>query len=148
MQQLAASRGHVVERHEVKPAFANLLAWRTQYLHKGMIYIDAFHVSPWRGRVLYEGGSLPLFVPPKKISDVQKRDLEFFTFFSDGWVAYAPLKKDLIGDVRFSTLPNQLDPIWGIRLLPETPDAHVQFESSRVRNEGDWGKLWKMVKGE
>ncbi len=148
MRQLAASRGHVVEHHEIKPSFGNLLVWRTQYLHKKKIYIDAFHVSPWRGRVLYEGGSLALFTPPNKISDVQKRDLEFFTFFSDGWLAYAPLKKDLIGDVRFSILPNQLDPIWGIRLVPESPESHVLFENTRIRREGDWAELWQMIKGE
>lgn len=148
MRELAAARGHAIERSEVKPSIGNLFAWRVQYLHKGRIYIDAFHVSPWKGRVHYEGGSLPLFIQKTPLSTVQQQDLDYFTFFSDGWLAAAPLYPDMVGDVRFSSLPNQLDPIWGITFMPETPESHVTFRNARVRTEGDLGVLWKMVKGD
>jgi inner membrane protein len=148
MLDLAKTRGDTIERFEVKPSFANLFAWRTQYLSKNKICIDAGHVSPWRGKVHYEGDALELYIPSENISDTQKKDLAFFTFFSDGWVATVPKHVGLIGDVRFSMLPNQLDPIWGIMLQPDKPDAHVMFKNTRSRKEGDIGILWKMIKGE
>lgn len=147
MQALAQARGHTVERFEVKPAIGNVWVWRGQYIYAGKIYYDAFHVSPWRGKVSYEGGHVPLFVPPKNISGAQQRDLDYFTFFSDGWLAYAPSDAGLIGDMRFSMLPNQSGPIWGIRLQPDKPDAHVLFENIRSRSEGDFTRLWNMIKG-
>jgi inner membrane protein len=147
MQALAASRQHTVERFEVKPSLGNILLWRGQYLAKGNIYIDAFHVSPWRGRVPYEGGSLPVYQPPKNLSPTQQRDLDYFTFFSDGWVALAPNQNGLIGDARFAMLPDQTMPIWGIRLQPDKPDSHVLFENIRSRKEGDVDRLWTMIQG-
>ncbi len=148
MRALAHSRGHAVERYEVKPAFANVLLWRGQYLHAGNIYYDAFHVSPWRGEVIYAGGSVPVFTPPSGISKTQQQDLKYFTFFSDGWLAYAPSDAGLIGDMRFSMLPNASGPIWGIRLQQDNPQSHVAFENIRNRSKGDVMRLWTMIKGE
>jgi inner membrane protein len=147
MRELASSRGHIVERFEVKPSLGNLFVWRGQYLHQETIYIDGFHVSPWRGKVIYEGGQLALYKPSEKISPVQQQDLDYFTFFSDGWVAYDPEHSGLIGDVRFAMLPNQLNPIWGIRLQPEKPESHVLFENVRSRKAGDVYRLWEMIQG-
>jgi inner membrane protein len=147
MHELAKTRGHTVERFEVKPSFGNIIVWRAQYMHAGTIYYDAFHTSPWNGNISYQGGSVPMFVPPENLSATQKQDLDYFTFFSDGWLAYAPEHAGLIGDMRFSMLPNQSGPIWGIRLRPDAPEEHVLFENIRKRNEGDIARLWSMIKG-
>lgn len=147
MRALAATRQHTVERFEVKPSLGNIIVWRGQYLHQGTIYIDAFNVSPWRGAVVYEGGSLPVYNAPQNVSTVQQRDLDYFIFFSDGWVAKAPNDQDLIGDARFAMLPNQTMPIWGIRLQPEKPESHVLFENIRMRKAGDIDTLWTMIQG-
>ncbi len=148
MLQLAHTRGHTVERFEVKPSIGNLLVWRGQYVHGGDIYYDAFHTSPWRGNVSYPGGHLPQLVAPENISATQQQDLAYFTFFSDGWLAYAPNQNGLIGDMRFAMLPDQSGPIWGIRLQSDQPEAHVQFENIRTRQAGDLARLWMMIKGE
>ncbi len=47
MVALAESRGHVVERSEVKPSFGNLIVWRAQYQYAGKYYIDAVRVMPF-----------------------------------------------------------------------------------------------------
>jgi inner membrane protein len=148
MYERAKTRGHMVERFEVKPSIGNILVWRGQYMYKGNIYYDAFHTSPWRGNITYQGGHLPIFVPPKNISEIQKRDLDYFSFFSDGWLSEAPDSKGLVGDMRFSMLPHQPGPLWGIRLQPKKPDSHVLFENIRIRQEGDIKQLWSMIKGE
>jgi inner membrane protein len=147
MRELAQSRQHTIEHFEVKPSLGNIFVWRVQYRYQSTIYIDAFHVSPWKDKVLYAGGHLPLYTPAANWSPTQQRDLEYFTFFSDGWLAYAPQYPGLIGDVRFSMLPNQLDPIWGIRAQPQKPDAHVTFENVRKRTAGDLSQLWLMIQG-
>jgi inner membrane protein len=147
MQQLAEMRGHTVVRYEVKPSIGNLLVWRAQYESAGNIHYDAFHTSPWHGDITYEGGDIPLFVAPETISAIQRHDLEYFDFFSDGWLAYAPEGDGLIGDMRFSMLPNQSGPIWGIRLQPERPNEHVLFENVRTLKEGDVARFWSMIKG-
>lgn len=149
MMQLAQSRGHQPERFEVKPSIGNLLLWRTQYEYRGQFYIDALHQSPWRGQRWYAGGALPRYSPPVEgISPVQQKDFEFFSFFSDGWVAMSPSVPDLVGDVRFSMLPNQREPIWGIRFRPDAPEKHVLFLNTRSRREGDAALLWSMILGE
>lgn len=143
----AQSRGHVVERFEVKPSIGNLFAWRGQYFFKNRIYVDGYHVSPWRGRVIYDGSSLPLYTLAADVSPLQQKDFEYFNFFSDGWVALAPQSSGLIGDIRFAMLPNSTAPIWGIR-FNDDPMGHVFFENVRSREEGDLKKLWTMIKGQ
>lgn len=147
MRELALQRGDLVERFEVKPSIGNMLLWRAQYMTGDKISIDAFHVSPWKGRVHYAGGSLPVYKLQGDVAEVQKKDFEYFEFFSDGWVAKAPNDSSLIGDVRFANLPNQLDPIWGIRFQPDAPDKHVLFENVRNVKERDFGILFNMILG-
>ncbi len=150
MQEIATSRGHIIERYEVKPSIANIFVWRVQYEFQNTFYIDAIHMSPWAGNVVYEGGNLPEYQKPEslELSYKKQKDLEYFTFFSDGWIARSPNNQDLIGDVRFSMLPNQIEPIWGIYLKNPEEDKHVKFENVRTRKEGDFTRLWQMIKGE
>ncbi|NBX66492.1 MAG: metal-dependent hydrolase [Proteobacteria bacterium] len=147
MMAQAQARGHDVVRYEVKPSIGNLFAWRGQYEHAGRVYVDAYHVSPWRGHVVYEGGSLPLYKHQTDVGPLQQKDFEYFEFFSDGWVARAPSDQNLLGDIRFSMLPNSLEPIWGIKFQSD-PAKHVLFENVRSRKEGDFARLWAMIKGE
>lgn len=148
----AEARGHSIKKIEVKPALANILLWRGQYTHKNTMYVDAYHSSPWRGFVRYDGDSYPLFQPNyqffKKIGKTQMRDLDYFAFFSDGWVAEFPKDSGTVSDMRFSTLPNTLQPLWGIRFHPEDKDRHITRISTRIREEGDVQMLWQMVLGE
>jgi inner membrane protein len=148
MVKMAVSRGHTIERYEVKPSFANILAWRTHYQHQGRIYVDAVHTSPWHGHMVYDGSSVPLYTPPADLPPLQQRDLEYFTFFSDGWVALSPTDNNLISDMRFAMLPNQITPLWGIRLQPEKPDHHVLFEHHNRRTADDTAVLWAMITGQ
>jgi inner membrane protein len=151
MQALATTRGQSVERYEVKPSFANQLLWRTQYLHKGTIYTDAVNVAPWLAPRVYEGSAAPLYTLSDalaaRLNDDQKRELDFFTFFSDGWVVGLNDEGTLVGDARFAMLPEQLKPLWAIRLLPDEPVLKAQFERFPRRVEGDTQQLWNMIRG-
>lgn len=63
---LAESRGHVVERYDVKPSVLQLLVWRTIYESNGILYVDAFQKTPFKEPVHYSGGSLLRFIPEKR----------------------------------------------------------------------------------
>lgn len=147
MHELALSRDHKVERFEVKPSLGNLIVWRAQYLNQGTIFIDAIHITPLHGKIIYNGGHLPLYTQTEKLSQLQQKDLDYFRFFSDDWIAYDPEHTGLIGDARFAMLPDQITPLWGIRLQPDKPEAHVLFENVRTRKSGDVYKLWEMIQG-
>ena len=147
MFALASARGHMPERFEVKPSFANLLVWRTQYAMRGTAYIDAVRVTPLSSATYYGGSTVALYSAPGSLPPRQARDVAFFTFFSDGWVAQHPDRPTEIGDIRFALLPYQTGPLWAIRLKPDHHNAHVDFISTRNRKPGDFAKLWHMIQG-
>ncbi len=155
MHAHADALGHVPERFEVKPSFGNNIVWRVQYEYGGRFYIAAVRVLPWTESVWYAGGDVekynPSFAKPELPTlSTQARDVERFTFFSDGWVASYPPDTDstLIADMRFSMLPNSLQPLWGIRINPHTPNSPVSFDSIGKRSGDDFPELWLMIKGE
>lgn len=149
-------RGHEIERYEVKPSIGNNLLWRVQYEYGAQFYISAVRVSPLSPSVFYEGGTVPKFnpawyKPAIQHASVMERDIERFTFFSDGWVAlYPPQQKDahVLADMRFAMLPNSLTPLWGIRLTPLDQTKHAEFERIGTRKASDLEGLWQMIKGE
>ncbi len=148
LKQLANARGHTIERMEVKPSFANLWVWRGQYVADGLIYVDAYHSSPWAGKRVYEGSHYPLFqLFAEAPNTTQQQDLHRFAFFSDGWLAEFPAGSQMIADMRFSMLPNRLEPLWGIQMNDKTPEAHVDFKNVRSRSAGDVALLWQMILG-
>ena len=151
LEETAKERGHSIAKMTTKPSLANLFVWRGQYIHRGNIYVDAYHISPWAGTVVYEGDSYPLFEPSKKfikkIGLLQADDLEYFTFFSNGWVAEYPKGSSIISDMRYSNLPNGLAPLWGITFHEQAKNLHASRVSSRTRKEGDVQELWHMIQG-
>lgn len=152
LHETAKQRGHQIEKIEVKPSLGNLLAWRGQYIYNGNIYVDAYHTSPLTDSVTYTGSSFPLFQPTeeflKSIGAVQAKEIEYFSFFSDGWVAHYPPGSHIIADMRFSTLPNSLQPLWGIELYPGEKTRHIRRVNTRKREDGDVMQLWNMIHGE
>lgn len=146
IHEIAAARGHQIERLEVKPSFGNIIVWRTQYVYKGRIYADAIHRSPWAGTVVYEGASAPLTTVEdkrfRKLSEMQRQDLAGFAFFADGWLT--PLPDGVVADARFSALPHQLKPLWGLRF---GGDGHAVRVRPNPRGMDDAAVLWDMVKG-
>jgi inner membrane protein len=154
MYHVAAARGHRVERFEVKPAFGNLLAWRSQYRSRKQIYIDGYHHSFWAGLRHYEGGKVEWISPFDRrfhsLSPTQQQDLQDFAFFSDYWLTPVESSGDTltIADARFGILPNSLRPMWAVELNPATKNNHAGFINLRQPvTSAHWQKLWQMVSG-
>lgn len=135
LRDVAAARGHVVERAAAKPAFGNLLLWKTIYASADRYYVDAVRLG--RARTRYPGQSvarlelardLPWLAPGSQ----QARDIERFRWFSDDFLALDPADPDFVVDMRYSLVPDEIAALWGIRLdRNAAADAHVGFEWRR-----------------
>ena len=134
---VAASRGHVPQRLEVKPALASLLLWKVIYEHDGRYYVDAVRAGV--GTRVHEGDSiekleLATHFPWLDEASRQARDVERFRRISDGFLAPDTRAPNRIVDLRYSMVPNEIDAFWAIELDPHAgPDQHAAFVTTRER---------------
>ncbi|MEZ5302107.1 MAG: metal-dependent hydrolase [Verrucomicrobiales bacterium] len=154
LEDLAAARGHSAERLSVKPAIANLWLWRGLYIHGGRLYADAIRIPYWGTKSrIYEGESTPLVSAgaigsPVPEGSALEKDLRRFDHFSDGYLGWHPDRPGLLGDLRYSTIPNEIAPLWGIAVDFSKPDQHAPFESVRQTDGATRQRLLAMLKGE
>lgn len=146
---VARRRGHDAARVHAKPAFGNLLLWKTFYEHEGRYYVDAvrlgFAPASFAGestdRLDFER-DLPWLEPGSQ----EARDVERFRRFSSEWVALDPDDPERIIDVRYSMVPNRIEALWGLRLDPDAAaDAHATFYTSRNPSEAQRAEILRML---
>jgi len=114
--ELAHSRGHTPERLTLKPSFGNLILWKSIYQHKERFYVDAIRTvqsSTW-----CSGESVRVFdyqyhLPNLEKDSQQSKDIERFRWFSQDYLGFDS-EKNLVTDVRYSMIPNQIAPMWGL----------------------------------
>ncbi|MEM7226019.1 MAG: metal-dependent hydrolase [Pseudomonadota bacterium] len=151
-KEIAAARGHTIERLTVKPTFGNILVWRSVYESEGRFYIDGLRVG--LAPAAFPGPSVDRLDPSRDFpwlgpEDQQYRDLVRFDDFSQGYVALDPARPNAVIDVRYSFLPNTLGALWSISLTPErAPDRHVEFQTDRRSARANLGKLWQLIVAE
>ncbi len=149
--ELAAARGHGVERFSVKPGFGNLLVWKAVYETDTQVYVDAVRAGV--SMRIYPGTSAPRLDVERHLpwlvrDSQQARDLQRFRWFSQGYLAMHPTIAARVIDVRYSVVPNEIEPLWGIQLDPDKPeDAHVVWIASRRASPEQRARLWQMVLG-
>jgi inner membrane protein len=150
-RQLAARRGHVIERSEVMPTMANNIVWRTLYIHQGRIHSDRIRVGWFSGASAVEGWSLPV-VTETELTEAERvrdrsRSFARFQWFSEGWVARKPSDPTVLGDMRYSLSTGAFDPIWGIRFTgPEAP-ADVEWVNRSRNRRLSVSELWGEISG-
>ena len=149
----AALRGHNVEKILVHPTLGNLVLYRGIYESGGRYHVDAVRAGILSGEImLYEGSSIKKFDPSSlypavETSSVLFNDIMRFDHFTRGFLVISPDSKDIIGDIRYSALPNSIRPLWGIKIDIDNPERHIE----RVNTFGverDRSTLFKMLKGE
>ncbi len=137
-EQVALSRGHEANRLTMKPSFGNLVLWKSIYEHQGYYYVDAIrggldteHCPGERVEKLELSQHLPALDPGSQ----QAADIERFRWFSSNYLALYPGRTagvPQIVDIRYSMVPNEVDPMWGIGINPQAgPQDHVQWYSQR-----------------
>jgi inner membrane protein len=135
-RELAASRGHAPERLLVKPTIANLLLWRSVYVHGGRAHADGIRIA-LPGRVTVYPGETALLVDGEQplasapAGSVALQDVRRFVRFADGYAATDPSRPNVVGDVRYAMLPTSVAPLWGIALDPASAEAHARFVTDR-----------------
>lgn len=152
-QQLAGERGHEPRRPIVKPTLGNLLLWRSVYLHEGRIYVDAVRVGILAETRVYAGQSVPLFRPAAALpalepDSVLANDIRRFSRFSEGYVARDPEQSQVLGDIRYSMLPNSVRPLWGIVIDPGAPQTHVDYRFFRENTPALRQTFMAMLQGD
>jgi inner membrane protein len=139
-------------QHEVKPTLGNLLLWRSVYLAGDAFVVDAARVGLLARPVLYPGGSLPRvqpidLVPPLTLDSVQAADVVRFAKVSEGFLARHPAHPSVIGDVRYSMLPDSTEPLWGIAVHAERENEHVEFRTYREFTKENRQRFFAMLRG-
>lgn len=150
---LAEQRGHVVERIQVKPSFANRHVWKLIYEYDGRYYVDAVRILVKTEFI--EGTSIQKLdvkrdYPWLPADSQQAKDIERFRWFSDGFLAVSRRDENLVTDVRYSFLPNRVDSMWGVvvnkQLIDEGKmDAHVGYEMIRNLDEQTYQIFFEML---
>lgn len=145
---LAAARGHVASERLTKPAFANLLVWKSVYRAEGWYYVDALRLGSeatvYPGERIRALAADPAWQPPPPASRLAK-DVERFRDFSAGYLARDPGADDLVIDVRYSLVPNRIDALWGIALDRSHPDRHAEFVTDRATGPDERAALIEML---
>jgi inner membrane protein len=132
--KLAQSRGHTAERMTLKPSFGNLILWKSVYQHGDSFYVDAIRAGTTLSWC--PGESIKIFdyqyhLPDLDENSQQREDIERFRWFSQDYLGFQN-DKNLVTDVRYSMIPNQIAPMWGL-IIDEKQGAneHAAWWASR-----------------
>jgi inner membrane protein len=151
VRELARERGHEPARLTVKPTVGNLLLFRGIYEAGGRYWVDAVRVG-LSGTRAYPGGSIEAFDTAKVLDSIPKdsrlyKDLSRFDWFSDRYLSMDPRDPRVLGDLRFSLLPDSLDPLWGLRVDVNDPSAPTSFENFRLTSPEAWRHFGTLLRG-
>ncbi len=150
--ELVDQRGHSIERIAVKPSIGNLILWRGTYVSNDTVYVDAVRSGLFSTPEIYPGESAPLILPERDYAAFENTvlfdDLHRFARFSDGYLVRHPEYELIIGDGRYSMLPNSLLPLWGIKADTNQPDRHTPFMHFRESGPEIRVPFFKMLTGE
>ena len=147
---LANSRGHNAERMTLKPSFGNLILWKSIYQHEETYYVDAIRTV--RSSTWCLGESIEMFdyqyhLPSLDKDSQQAKDIERFRWFSQDYLGYDD-KNSLVTDIRYSMIPNQIAPMWGLVIDTEQSiDDHATWWTSRSLDQSQLDLFKEMLSG-
>ncbi len=132
LADLTNKRDHKVERVFVHPSLGNILLWRTIYKSGGNYHVDSVRAGVLKGTRTYEGSEVKVFDMERYNNSPENRvniykDIKRFDHFSLGYMMTSPEDDNVIGDLRYSMLPNGTTPLWAIDVSPKENDKHVRL---------------------
>ena len=148
--ELAHSRGHNAERLTLKPSFGNLILWKSIYQHEEKFYVDAIRTV--RSSTWCSGENIRMFDYQQHLPDLdedsqQKKDIERFRWFSQDYLGFDE-EKNLVTDVRYSMIPNQITPMWGL-VIDDQQDVneHAIWWTSRSLEQSQLDLFKEVLSG-
>lgn len=132
----AQTRGDPAADIRVRPAFANILLWRGIYRADGAWHVAAVRPGLFARPQVYRGGTQPVFDPATSLPAVPAesrvgRDIRRLARLSDDYLVWQPGKQRL-GDIRFSMVPDGLEPMWGLQFDPRQPERQPTWFVDRT----------------
>ena len=155
VQAWAAHQGHAVDRLTVKPSFGNIMVWRGLYVREKNCQVVCIRPGITEGARVLGTATAALLDPDHPVppltalppDSLQMNDVRRFQHFSDNWMGLHPQHPNVIGDLRYATRPDLINPLWGITLEREKPSQHVKFSYFRDLSDGAMAQLWHMIAG-
>lgn len=143
---------------QAKPTIGQLFLWKVIYKTKNTseeIYnVKAIRlgIKPFFETKIYKGESAPSLNIKKYYASLDPssllyKDILRFQDFSSDMLILMPDDPNTIGDVRYSLLPTQIKPLWGITVDTSMPQEHAVFASFRNVEKRDWSAYWSMIIG-
>ena len=149
-KSIANLRGHDSKDLTAKPSLGNLFLWKTIYEDDGFYYVDAvrlFSKSEYCQGTKIKKLYLPNDFPELDITSQQYKDIKRFDWFSQGYLGKV-IDKNIITDVRYSAVPNEVDGLWGIRIsLDKHNSSHVDWVVNRSNYMEKWKRFFDLLLG-
>ena len=147
---IANLRGHNGKNLTVKPSLGNLFLWKTIYEDSGFYYVDAVRLfansESCKGTKIKKLDLLNDFSELDKKSQ-QYKDIKRFNWFSQGYLGKG-IDENIITDVRYSAVPNEVDGLWGIRINPNKPHSeHIDWVVNRSNYVEKWKRFYDLLLG-
>jgi len=148
--ELAESRGHVAERMTLKPSFGNLILWKSIYQYEEDFYVDAIRTvlsTTWCLGENIKVFNYEYHLPNLNKDSQQGKDIERFRWFSQDYLGYNK-EKNLVTDIRYSMIPNQIAPMWGL-VIDDMRDIneHAIWWTSRDLKQSQLDLFKEMLSG-
>lgn len=154
-----------------KPSMSNIVLWKVIYETENRFFVDAIKVG------LFDSPEEAIYFPGSSVKKLnidkdlpwldqgtqQAKDVERFYWFSMGYVALddgsfiAPESLDeantktpiRIMDIRYSIVPNEINPLWSIGLASNEmdidPKSHVSYQNHRDASKEKRAKFFDML---
>ena len=132
LHTVAKDRGHTPSRILTRPTIGNLVLWKGLYEYNGHYYPDAYRIGFFSSRKFFPGEKIVKFNIKKKFPHLKNdtvlyKDIQRFSYFSNGYIVLHPQYPHFIADMRYTLLPHKLDFLWGIKIDLESPQNHAQY---------------------
>ena len=144
----ALEQGHEVNKIEAKPSFANIIVWKVIYSDNEYYYVNAIRLGLIHK--IFKGDKISKLNIKRDfewldINSQQAKDLERFRWFSNNYLA-KDINNNIVYDIRFSAIPNEVEGLWGIRLDKDKHSGeHIEYVTNRKKNAGRYPELIRMI---
>ena len=82
-----------------------------------------------------------------KENSQQEKDIAKFRWFSNDYLGFIE-RENYIIDIRYSAIPNQISPLWGIVVdEKKAMNEHVIWKTNRKSKKRDLNKIISLIKG-
>jgi inner membrane protein len=144
-----------IERDGVKPSFGNVIVWRGMLVQAGKFQVVAIRCPLLAPPIVTKGQQQALFASARDAADALKiphdstqgSDIVRFHHFSDGWIGLHPHAPNTLSDLRYATMPAEVEPLWGIEVNPANPQKHADWKTFRTIDRTTWNRYWNVVTG-